>query len=118
MTASGCSRRDRLGGTGASSLTSTPARANSCSRFVTSPPNSARSGNSCARQHLAAQPRPASWSVTRWPRAAAVSAAFMPAGPPPATRMRRGAADFAMLPSWRSRPVTGFWMQEMPKPMW
>ena len=48
--------------------------------------------------------------------AAATAAAFMPAGPPPATRIRLGVVVGVSCPYCNSRPVSGRWMQEMAKP--
>ena len=51
----------------------------------------------------------------RWPRRAAISATFNPAGPAPTTTTWCGVADRATVRSLtsRSRPAPGFWMQRI-----
>ena len=59
-----------------------------------------------------------STSVTLWPRFASVSAAFIPAGPPPATSQRAGGSAGGSVPAEsRSRPAAGLTVQLIASPL-
>ena len=99
------------------SRTSTPAFRSCTSRSRVIQPNSSRPGVRRIRLTCPPSASSRSSSVTEWPRRASVTAAFIPAGPPPATTQRAGSSAATSGRSRPSRPAAGLTVQLIGRPL-